>query len=288
MEILMWIIAAIAAMGFIVFFSTLAEFIYYSCFTEKRFNIFLQEIKQDPLIKALLKEINSQNIKLAPFGLFHEFLFHRKTAMTAIPMQIAISNKKIKRFLNDKRTRKSILLGLTHELGHLNQFFLEEYIKKICKYERYCLYSELRATKQGCRLLEKISGKEIREIFTKHLLNSLILTSREQCEKCISQGILENKCPKIEELKKMGIKVDKNNKKIYVWYSIFIKPPKKSGFLSKTTSFARGKLVVNLEESPCGNTHYLDISKSKLMCQPFSNHLARFSKILQPVERGPG
>jgi hypothetical protein len=213
MGILLWIIAAIAAMGFIVFFSALTKFIYYSCFVKKRFNYFIQEIKQDPLLRILLKEIYLQNIRLAPFGLFDEFLLRKKAAMTAIPMKINISNKVIKRFLhnrNDKAEKAILTLKLAHELGHLNQLFLKEKLRTKCKYQNNCLYVELQATKEGCRLLEKISGKKITKTFPKNYLNIIIRTSIEQCKKCIGQGILENKCPKIEELKKMGVKIKKN------------------------------------------------------------------------------
>ncbi len=212
MGILLWIIATIGVISFTVFFGIVVKLIY-SFFTEKRFNIFLQEIKQDTLLMILLKEIYLQNIRLGPFELFDEFLLRKKVAMMAIPMQISISNKVIKRFLhnrNDKAEKAILTLKLAHELGHLNRFFLKEKLKTKCKYKHNCLYVELQATKQGCRLLEKISGKKITKIFLKNYLNIIIRTSIEQCKKCTALGILEDKCPRIKELKKMGVKIKKN------------------------------------------------------------------------------
>lgn len=224
LEILAWIVILFfVIMGFIVIFSSVIEFIYRSLFTEKRFNFFLQEVERDPLLKTLLKEIGLRNINLAPFGLFDELLWQRKAAMTAIPMEITISNKIIKQFLAGKLDSKLLALALAHELGHINQSPLEEEVRKICKYQRQCLYAELRATKEGYLLLEKISGKEIKEIFPQNYVIYLTQKSREQCKKCINQGILEDKCPKIEKLKEAGVEIEAN-KKLTFAFSTFIKP----------------------------------------------------------------
>lgn len=216
LEILAWIgIAAVVTMGFfIVFVSPVIEFIYRSLFTEKRFNLFLQKIERDPLLKPLLKEIRLRNIRLVPFGLFDEFLLRRGIGMTAIPMEIAISNSEIKQFLAGKLNPKLVALALAHELEHIISLPKRE----ICKYHRDCLYQELRATKEGCRRLEKITEKGIRKIFPEKHIRKVLRVSRKQCKKCIKKGILQNKCPEAERLKKMGVEI--HNKKIRVRLSV--------------------------------------------------------------------
>lgn len=193
----------------VVFWLTLPIARIYYRFSQERFIAFLKGADQNPLLKAFLRKFKSRNINLSPFWFTDEFFWERKTAMFALlPLKnIAISNREIKKFLNKKMGSGVLLRTFAHELGHFNRSWpetekLREERKGICNIERDCLYVELSADEEGFKSLKKIAGKEAAE---KHLVK-MINSRFSQCKKC-RNFLAKNasKCPKIKELKEMGV-----------------------------------------------------------------------------------
>ena len=237
MDIGGWIVIILLVICSLTGIFYLADYIY-SFFAKRRLKSFLQKANQDLTFRVLLEKISSFKIDLTPFGLFSEFLLDRNTSMKSniLFMQIAISNRMIKRFLGGEQWGLTLLI-LAHEFGHFRQFFPilvknpslipssslwkllqgvkvlnKAIIKEDCPIkERNCLYKEILASRIGIGVLEKNTGKKIREIVSENDLNWSKLTTLEQCKRCIDfliQSENAKRCPRFKALKKMGVNIE--------------------------------------------------------------------------------
>lgn len=206
----------------------------YAYFAKAKFRAFLKKISADPLINGLLEGARLKNIEISPFGLFLEILEayrgKRKTVMTAFcfSKKVKVSNKIIKEVLegkNDGQILNYIPFYLAHEFGHVEIFYtkdpvlIEEITERIegCGINRSCLYEELLATRIGAKMIKRISGKNIAEVISVDYVSRQLII---QCAKCLSRILEdENKCPRVQELKKMGIARIEKDDEVQIIYS---------------------------------------------------------------------
>lgn len=195
----------------------------------KMLEYFLQKVSQDPIGERLLKEAEKENINFVVrpikiIGMANEQIRNERV--------IWITSKLLREFFNNKVDIKHIWFCIVHENGHLENITLLEKILKKCKYARYfsikgcfatCLYVELLASQKGLQSLEKISGKNIKEIFPEGYVDRLLTPLFFRCQKyCIEKGILKNRCPKMKELNEMGIEIIQKGKDEWEYKISFI------------------------------------------------------------------
>lgn len=174
---------------------------------------FFREISNDTAFFRLLNMAKEENITVDPQSRI--LGGEEMMAFLTPPKQIWIMGKLIKNYLEKKSSVsiETVRFIFAHELGHFRIKSAQDRLKKECSFFRNtstpCLFVELLACQQALVMLGAIEGKESLPNYQ----NSWILwvspaLYKKQCRDCFKKVTITKFCPKADEVKTMGAKIE--------------------------------------------------------------------------------